>query len=691
MQIENDTVRVLADYDQGISAIESKKATLAKIVAPRFGLRFTHNKKAVDLSYQRPDAVIEEPSTVGVQFSYRPEGLANKAVEVTALVVVRDAVEGALVQLRITNTLDEPIQLDHAVVLDVAAEHQGDLILGNGVLEWSFYRHGFQSFSASGYMRIRERGWKPAFGFLRQMEENPTNPHPTSPGHFQSEQVTQVINSSSKQALMVGFLESKRTFGDIEMKVNTRQMKFEQLVVRDRFDGIELAPGETITTEPLLVLFGSRGKDKLAVWADRVGSAMKARKPESAPTGWCSWYYYYTGIDEEAVLKNLNRLSDLKEKLPVSFFQVDDGYQAKIGDWLSTNKKFPEGMDAIANRIADAGFLPGIWTAPFYARPTSKVFREHRDWFVKTKSGRPQKAGWNPLWYGKVYALDPTHPEVQDHLRNVYTTLHKWGYRYFKIDFLYAAALPGVYHDRKATRASVLRTGLEIIRESVGEDSFILGCGCPIQVAVGIVDAMRIGMDVTPRWGNWPMRKLLNDRNALSTYHSILNTINRSFMHNRLFANDPDCLMVRVDRNQLNLDEVKTLATVTALSGGVVMISDNMETLPEPRIDLIETVLNHRTQGMEPIEPYRGFEPEVLVAHNQRGLLLGLLNFSDRPVTKIFDLKELMSLEEMAAIRDIREVWQGKNLNHQDGLLRFPNIPAHGARMIEVIVGRRNG
>ena len=74
------------------------------------------------------------------------------------------------------------------------------------------------------------------------------------------------------------------------------------------------------------------------------------------------------------------------------------------------------------------------------------------------------------------------------------TAVQQWGYRVLKLDFLYAAALPGVRHDAGATRAQALRRGLQAIRDGAG-DAFLLGCGCPFGPAVGLVDGMRIGLD----------------------------------------------------------------------------------------------------------------------------------------------------------------------------------------------------
>ena len=84
--------------------------------------------------------------------------------------------------------------------------------------------------------------------------------------------------------------------------------------------------------------------------------------------GWCSWYHYFDGVTEADITANLARAGDW----PFDVFQLDDGYQPAIGDWLATNEKFPSGVDGVAAAIAAAGFVPGLWIAPFIVAPASR-------------------------------------------------------------------------------------------------------------------------------------------------------------------------------------------------------------------------------------------------------------------------------------------------------------------------------
>ena len=71
--------------------------------------------------------------------------------------------------------------------------------------------------------------------------------------------------------------------------------------------------------------------------------ASDARLGAPYQVGWCSWYHYFHRITEDALRANLARAADW----PFDVFQLDDGYQAAIGDWLVTKESFPSGVAGV--------------------------------------------------------------------------------------------------------------------------------------------------------------------------------------------------------------------------------------------------------------------------------------------------------------------------------------------------------
>jgi alpha-galactosidase len=264
---------------------------------------------------------------------------------------------------------------------------------------------------------------------------------------------------------------------------------------------------------------------------------------------------------------------------------------------LTTNEKFPSTLDHLASRIAGEGRRPGIWIAPFIVAPDSEVATRHPDWLARFADGKPLWGMFNPEWGGGrdgiMYALDTTNPEVIQHLAGVAASLVDAGFTYLKLDFTFAPSFDGVWADESMTPAQRVRAGFDAIRRGAGDDTFLLGCGAPLSHVVGVVDGNRIGPDVAPSWepaGATPLVPGYRDVEP-STLHAWIDTLARSFMHRRLWLNDPDCLMLRTDQTQLPLAAVETWARAVAVSGGMALVSDDLAILDESARRLLDDVV----------------------------------------------------------------------------------------------------
>ena len=293
-------------------------------------------------------------------------------------------------------------------------------------------------------------------------------------------------------------------------------------------EGILLAPGQEVVSEPLLLATGFEVHKQ---YARAVAQAMQPRVASEVLTGWCSWYQLYTTVSELDVQRNLRNLAELHDRLPMRLIQLDDGFQHAVGDWLELNDKFPSGMPALVRDIRQQGFMPGLWLAPFLLSGHSHTYAAHPDWVIRDEQGQPLNALYN--WGAPNFALDTTHPDALDYvLQAVHTAVHEWGYDYLKLDFLYAAAMRGQRHDPTLTSVQAYRQAMRRIREVAGE-RFILASGAPLLPSVGLVDGMRIGSDVAAYWG----RDGNSDGPALS--NAMRATLARGWFHGALVAQRP--------------------------------------------------------------------------------------------------------------------------------------------------------
>ena len=293
---------------------------------------------------------------------------------------------------------------------------------------------------------------------------------------------------------------------------------------------------------------------------------VKCRTQEKM-AGYSSWYNRYEDISETSIRTDLVGCAKVLQK--GDLFQIDDGWEENVGDWLETDPvKFPHGLKPLADEIHARGFRAGLWLAPFVANRRSRVFREHPDWFF-LRDGEPWYCGCN---WGGFYALDFDKPEVQEYLRESFRRVFEdWGFDLVKLDFLYGAAPFG---NEKETRAGRMIRALEFLRELCG-DKLILGCGVPVMPAFGLVDYCRVSCDVGLDWdGSWLMRQTHRER--VSTRQAIANTVFRRQLNGRAWLSDPDVFFLREDNLKLSEEEKTTLATVNALFGGMLLCSDDM-------------------------------------------------------------------------------------------------------------------
>ena len=296
------------------------------------------------------------------------------------------------------------------------------------------------------------------------------------------------------------------------------------------------------------------------------------------PAGWCSWYFYYQEINQEEVKRNAAWIAENLKDYGAVYVQIDDGWQGTghgLGenrDWTTIDKRFSGGMDTLAAYIRSLGLKPGIWLAP-HGQSNETVLRNNHGVFLL----KPDGTSASSTWEGK-FLIDPSTPESQKYLKDLFTTLSKWGYEYFKID-----GQPIVIREYRTKKTAMknpnddtdalYRQTLQSIRAGIGPDSYLLGCWVVPLEGVGMMNGSRTGADVLPNWDGFKF--------------ALRATMEYYFLHNVAWYNDPDVLVVRAP---LPLEQARAWATLAGLTGQAVLTSDRLMDLSADRVELLRRV-----------------------------------------------------------------------------------------------------
>lgn len=297
-------------------------------------------------------------------------------------------------------------------------------------------------------------------------------------------------------------------------------------------------------------------------------------------SGYTSWYNYFQDINEEIILRDLNGLDRAKDD--VSIFQIDDGFETFVGDWLDPNpSRFPNGLRYITDKIHTKGYKAGLWLAPFSCQKVSRIAKEHPDWLVKDENGDPLQG---VLAWGGAYILDLYNEEVRNYLREVFhTVLNIWNFDMVKLDFLYSECL---YPRNGKCRGEIMREAMEFLRELVG-DKLLLGCGVPMSACLGLVDACRISCDVDLTYKGKIYNFIQVSNEMLSAQHAINNSIFRRHLNGRAFMNDPDVFFLRNNNLKFTDEQKLLLAKINNLFGNVLFVSDNAGDYDDRQMELL--------------------------------------------------------------------------------------------------------
>jgi alpha-galactosidase len=293
------------------------------------------------------------------------------------------------------------------------------------------------------------------------------------------------------------------------------------------------------------------------------------RGPTRPPGGWYSWNQLFADVTEKDVV---DHVAIAKEKLlpkGMRLVEIDDGWEGLWGDWTA-NAKFPSGMDGLAKTITGAGLVAGVWLAPFLVDVESEAAKKaDPSWFVRGSDDKPlvhQPSGLSR----KFFVLDGTNPKAMEVAAGPIRAMAKAGFGFFKLDYLYAGALPG-NRGAPATGTMALEAGLATLRTAMGDSAVLNACGAPILPVLGLADSVRVGTDTAFAPLSLAWADVAFAARSLSA---------RAFLAEQVWL-DADQAQLRAP---YTADEAKASAVVAAMAGPAYALGDDLRKLPTDRL-----------------------------------------------------------------------------------------------------------
>jgi alpha-galactosidase len=307
---------------------------------------------------------------------------------------------------------------------------------------------------------------------------------------------------------------------------------------------------------------------------ERYFQLLEIQKNASSPAlGWTSG----GNVSEETILQNIENVTN--SGLPFNCFQVGDGWQTAVGDWLSVKNSFPKGLGFLAQKIREKDLSPTLWLAPFVADEDSDLVRKNPSWLLKDGRGVPLKIG-------QFHALDFYNNEVRNYLGGVFHQIFdKWVFDFVTLDWLFVACLappPG------KTRGQAMWESLDFLRKLAGQKK-IIAAGVPLGSAFGLADFFQTGSSSNLVWENkW--QSFLGFRERASAFGSLRSALGRWQLSGRAAS----VFSLGGENCKLSQMQQQTLLTVNALLGNLLFTSDDLGKYSPEQTAELEAALEWR-------------------------------------------------------------------------------------------------
>ena len=227
-----------------------------------------------------------------------------------------------------------------------------------------------------------------------------------------------------------------------------------------------LQPGEVYSTpETFIAVYAGDYYEPLRIYSDVIdGEGLKkpTNNSEDYAVAWCGWGY----LADVTPAQMLGTIPKLKE-FGIHWATLDDRWFNNYGDWQPRKDTFPDGeIQKMVQQFHQQGVKVQLWWLPLavedggpgyesHSYGVSDVVKEHSDWLVLDKNGKPARMTRN------LATLCPAVPEVRAYYKQLTEKFIKdWDFDGHKLDNIYS--VPACYnpkHHHKSPYDSVYAMG----------------------------------------------------------------------------------------------------------------------------------------------------------------------------------------------------------------------------------------
>ena len=243
------------------------------------------------------------------------------------------------------------------------------------------------------------------------------------------------------------------------------------------------------TPRTFLAIYKGDYYEPLSLWSnavEREGLARPANNQENYAISWCGWGYE-SNVTPKQMLGTIPKLKELG----IHWATLDDRWFDSYGDWKPRKDTFAgDAIQKMASDFHAQGIKLQLWWLPLavedghngyegHKYAVSEVVKEHPDWLILDKNGKPARITRN------LATLCPAVPEVRAYYKALTERfIRDWGFDGHKLDNIYAT--PPCYnpkHHHKSPLDSVYAMGevYKIIFETtraLKPDSVTQSCPC---------------------------------------------------------------------------------------------------------------------------------------------------------------------------------------------------------------------